>query len=116
MKNRWKQILIGTFASMNLMLLALLFSRDNVIVVSDVPSIAGTSAAKNQVELDWELVETRKVPEQSENPETGSAGFWSVERYREYEYHYDARGRLVSKVPTGKETALRYWNAGRSDQ
>ena len=65
-----------------------------------------------RVEYVMEKVGSRKVEaEPTLSAPTGANGYWIVEHYRQYEYHYDANHRFLYKNPTQQETYLRYWHA-----
>ncbi|SEN29019.1 hypothetical protein [Lihuaxuella thermophila] len=105
-KDTLKQISLGTAVAINLMLLSLILGYHLVPVQEAVPSIAKTAKPDLRTEYGMEWTGSEKIPENS----TDEKGSWTVDHYREYEYRYDKNGRLLEKLPTGKEEHLRYWN------
>lgn len=107
---QWKhslmQISLGTAVSINLMLLSLILASNWVPIREAVPSIAKTAKPDLRTEYGMERIGSETVSESSADEK----GSWTVEHYREYEYRYDKNGRLLEKLPTGKEEHLRYWN------
>jgi hypothetical protein len=99
------QTLLGTVVAINLMFIALLIGQHLVAIEETVPSLVGTAQPDLHIEYVEELIGTDIMP--AEPTDTGS---WTVEHYKEYEYHYDPKGHLVERRPTSKETHLRYWH------
>ena len=65
-----------------------------------------------RVDYVMEKVGSKKVEAQPAlSAPTNTNGYWIVEHYRQYEYHYDANGRFLYKNPTQHNTYLRYWHA-----
>jgi hypothetical protein len=99
------QTILGTVVAINLMFIALIIGQQLVPVAEAVPSLAGTAQPDLHMEYVEELVGTDIISVHSSD----FSGSWKVEHYKEYEYHYDKKGRLLEKRPTAKESHLRYW-------
>jgi hypothetical protein len=101
--------LLGTIVAINLMIISLIIGQHLVSIEEDIPSMVGTAQPDLHIEYMEELVGTDIIPVHSAD----FKGSWTVEHYKEYEYHYDKEGHLVEKYPTSKETHLRYWHESK---
>lgn len=97
--------LIYTLIAMNVMITAILIGKEFVPVMASVPSM-GSEQSKIQKNIDYSM---EKIGSDRLRTDADGSGYWIVEHYREYEYHYDKRGKLIEKRPTNKEEHLRYW-------
>ncbi|MGA8943877.1 MAG: hypothetical protein WB502_14380 [Thermoactinomyces sp.] len=100
---------IGTLGTMIVLFFSLWFGKHMVPVDKAVPSVAMPSNTSPDIEYVMEKVGTKKVQPAFLEP-TNSGGYWVIEHYRQFEYHYDDKGRFLYKNPTGDETYLRYWH------
>ncbi|WP_124727379.1 hypothetical protein [Staphylospora marina] len=108
MRNRVTLMLGGTLAAANLMLLSLIAGSRLVVLPKEVASQAKPADMIPRSEIQTERVSVKEIPARKED-NVSSDGHWVVEHWKEYEYRYDAEGRLTEKIPTGQESVLRYW-------
>lgn len=100
----WKQTLIVTLAGINLMMIALIIGFHTISFETSVPSAGKPTHPQLRTEYHMEKIGVRRLPLQPNN-----SGYWLVEHYQEYEYHYDDQGKLIEKRPTSKKEYIRYW-------
>lgn len=89
------------------MLIALIVAAQIVTIEQAIPSNAQTTDQPVRTEYRMEQVgETlSKV-----NNEEGN-GYWHIEHYQQFEYHFDPRGKLLEKRPTNHTEHIRYWQS-----
>lgn len=100
----WKQTMIVTLACINLMMIALIIGFHTISFESSVPSAGKPAHPQLQTEYSMEKIGSHRLPRQP-----GVSGYWLVEHYQEYEYHYNEQGKLIDKRPTPKKEHMRYW-------
>lgn len=100
------QSLIFILFGINLMLGALIVGAKLIPIEQSIPS-ATTGLTKPQLRIEYGMEpigEERIAASQEEGN-----GYWKVEHYQEYEYHYDHDGKLIEKRPTNYREHIRYW-------
>jgi hypothetical protein len=102
---------IGTLVAVNLMLFALILGKNVVPIQEAIPSVAQPAKPELNTDFQMEKVGEQAVPGTPDiSIQMGNRGYWTVEHYKEYEYHYDGDGHLLYKEPTSNDTYLRYWH------
>lgn len=94
----FKQAILFTIISCNLMLIALLVAQHqyNLQEIAE-PAVSHTPSTRPHSRYSLEFISSSKK------------GPWLVEHYREYEYRFDEQGHVIDRRPTGKEENLRYY-------
>ncbi len=102
------QTVAGTLWTMIILFASLWLGKQVVPFDKVVPSVAKPSSSSARIEYVLEKVGSKKEQPALLSPTKN--GYWVVEHYRQFEYHYDNNGKFLYKNPTRHETYLRYWH------
>lgn len=103
-RNHLTQAIVFTLIACNLMLFALIMGQKKYPIAETVTSVPEMSRPQFSSEYTMEFISAKEYPSNQ-----NSRGKWRVEHYREYEYRFDAEGKLLDRRPTSKEENIRYW-------
>lgn len=90
-----------------------LWLAKNIVPIPIDKAVSSSTDPDPSTRVDYvmEKVGSKKVKAQPAlSAPTSKNGYWTVEHYRQYEYHYDSNGRFLYKNPTQQDTYLRYWH------
>lgn len=110
LQSSFARSVIGTLGTMIILFISLWLGKHIVPVDKALPSVARASDSSSRIEYVMEKVGSKKAQPALSSP-TDSNGYWIVEHYRQYEYHYNDKGQFLYKNPTQHETYLRYWHS-----
>ncbi len=89
------------------MLGALIIGAQSIPIEQAIPSASQSMVPQARTEYKMERVGEDHV---AVSQEEGN-GYWRIEHYQEYEYHYDHHGKVLERRPTNYKEHLRYWQA-----
>lgn len=113
--SKWKRVFLWSVIGINSMLLALFIGHTLIPIPKSVPAVVPSEDLTHQIEYVLEKVGTKQVKnvEHDIDPvlsQQATNGYWIVEHYREYEVHYNKKGRMLYKTPTSHQEYMRYWH------
>lgn len=87
------------------MLGALIIGVKSIPIEQSIPSASKSIHPQIRIEYKMERIGEDRI---AANIEEGN-GYWSIEHFQEYEYHYDHKGKMLEKRPTHYKEHIRYW-------